>query len=83
MKIAILSAADVAGWYTATLMQRGHEVTIGPFGYAPTAVTGMIEDGIEGVLILADGDDNLDEIAARFTKATGRPVWRNLTEIPG
>lgn len=49
MKIAILSAADVAGWYTATLMERGHEVTIGPFGHAPTAVTGMIEDGIEGV----------------------------------
>ncbi|MGY4414865.1 hypothetical protein ACVWW4_006601 [Bradyrhizobium sp. LB7.1] len=23
MKIAILSAADVAGWYTATLMERG------------------------------------------------------------
>ena len=81
MKIAILSAADVAGWYTATLMERGHEVTIGPFGHVPTAVTSMIEDGIEGVLILTDGDDNLEEIAARFTRATGRPVWRNLTEI--
>jgi hypothetical protein len=83
MKIAILSAADVSSWYAATLMERGHEITIGPFGHAPTAVAGMIEDGIEGVLILTDDDENLDEIAARFTKATGRPVWRNLSEIPG
>ncbi|MET4375025.1 uncharacterized protein YbjT (DUF2867 family) [Bradyrhizobium sp. LB12.1] len=82
MKIAILSAADVAGWYTATLMERGHEVTIGPFGHAPSAVTGMIDDGIDGALILAEDDDNLEEIAARFTRATGRPVWLNLTEIP-
>jgi hypothetical protein len=28
-----------------------------------------------------DDDDNLEEIAARFTRATGRPVWRNLTDI--
>ncbi|UFW83004.1 hypothetical protein BjapCC829_23755 [Bradyrhizobium barranii] len=82
MKIAILSAADVAGSYTATLMERGHEITIGPFGHAPTAVTSMIESGIEGVLILTDDDGNLEEIAARFTRATGRPIWRNLTEIP-
>jgi uncharacterized protein YbjT (DUF2867 family) len=82
MKIAILSAADVFGWYGATLMERGHKITFGPFGHVPTAVASMIEDGIEGVLILTDDDDNLEEIAARFTKATGRPVWRNLTEIP-
>jgi hypothetical protein len=63
-------------------MERGHKITLGPFGHAPTAVAGMIDDGIEGVLILTDDDENLEEIAARFTKATGRPVWRNLTEIP-
>jgi hypothetical protein len=82
MKIAILSAADVSGWYAATLMERGHKITIGPFGYVPGAVADMIEDGIEGVLILTDDDENLNEIAARFTKATGRPIWRELTEIP-
>jgi hypothetical protein len=82
MKIAILSAADVAGWYTAALMERGHKITIGPFGYVPGAVNSMIEDGIEGVLLLTDDDENLQEIAARFTRATGRPVWRDLTEIP-
>jgi hypothetical protein len=82
MKIAILSAADVSSWYGATLMERGHEIIFGPCGHVPTAVASMIEDGIEGVLILTDDDENLEEIAARFTKATGRPVWRNLTEIP-
>ena len=28
MKIAILCRKDVSGWYAATLMERGHEVTI-------------------------------------------------------
>jgi hypothetical protein len=82
MKIAILSAANVSSWYAATLMARGHEITVGPFGHVPTAVDSMIEDGIEGVLILTNNDENLEEIAARFTRATGRPIWRNLTEIP-
>ena len=82
MKIAILSAADVSGWYAATLMERGHEIMFGPFGYVPGAVGAMIKDGIDGVLILTDDDENLKEIAARFTRKTGRPVWRNLTEIP-
>jgi hypothetical protein len=82
MKISILSAADVSGWYGATLMERGHKVTWGPYGHVPTSVAKMIEEGIEGVLILNDEDANFEEIAARFTKETGRPVWRNLTEIP-
>ena len=54
----------------------------GPFGHVPTAVATMIKDGIDGVLILTDDDENLKEIAARFTRETGRPVWRDLTEIP-
>jgi len=83
MKIAILSAADVSSWYAATLMERGHTITIAPFGQVPSAVAGMIDDdGIDGVLILTEDDESLAEIAARFTKATGRPVWRDLTEIP-
>lgn len=82
MKIAILTAGDVSGWYAATLMERGHEITIGPFGHVSAAVAGMINDGIDGVLILTDDDENLNEIAARFTRETGRPVWRNMTEIP-
>ena len=82
MKIAILSAAHVSSWYAGTLVERGHEIMFGPFGHVPTAVDTMIKDGIDGVLILTDDDENLKEIAARFTRKTGRPVWRNLTEIP-
>jgi hypothetical protein len=81
MKIVILSASNVASWYSATLMERGHEITIGPFGHVPTAVECLIKDEIDGVLILA-ADDDLNEIATRFAKATSRPVWRSLTEIP-
>ena len=82
MKIAILSAADVSSWYGATLMERGHEIIFGPYGHVPTSVAIMIKDGIEGVLLLSDADENLKEIAARFTRETGRPVWRDLTEMP-
>ena len=82
MKIAILSDADVSSWYAGTLVERGHEIMFGPFGHVPTAVDTMIKDGIDGVLILTDDDENLKEIAARFTRETGRPVWRDLTEIP-
>jgi hypothetical protein len=82
MKIAILSAADVSDRYGATLLERGHEVMFGPFGPVSGAVAIMIKEGIEGVLILTDDDEIFQEIAARFTKATGRPIWRNLTEIP-
>jgi hypothetical protein len=82
MKIAILSAAEVSGWYGATLMERGHSVIFGPFGHVATSVGQMVREGIDGVLILTEDDDNLNEIAASFTRETGKPVWRDLTEIP-
>jgi len=82
MKIAILSEADVSSMYATTLIKRGHGVMFGPFGDAETAVTVMIKLGIEGVLILNDEDENFNEIAERFTRETGRPIWRNLTDIP-
>ena len=81
MKIAILSSADVAGWYSATLMQQGHQ-TMFVDGHPPLAVDQMILEEVEGILILSNGDEMYDEIASRFTRATGRPVWRNLTDIP-
>ncbi|MGB9392096.1 MAG: hypothetical protein WCB70_19205 [Xanthobacteraceae bacterium] len=82
MKIPILSASDVSSMYAVTLMERGHQIVFGPFGHVSTAVRSMVDDGINGVLILTDDDDNLKEIATRFTRETGRPVWHNLTEIP-
>jgi hypothetical protein len=81
LKIAILSSADVAGWYFATLLQHGHQaIFVG--GHPPSAVDQMILEAVEGILILSNGDEMYDEIASRFTQATGRPVWRYLTDIP-
>ena len=70
MKISILSVADVSSMYAATLMERGLEITFGPFGYVPGAMQGMIDDRIDGVLILTD-DENLQEIASA---SRGRPA---------
>ena len=50
-------------------------------GHPPLAVDQMILEEVEGILILSNGDEMYDEIASRFTRATGRPVWRNLTDI--
>ena len=82
MKIAILSPADVSDSYGASLKERGHKVVYGPFGHIDTAVTRMRDERVDGVFILSDADEKLEQIAARFTRETGRPVWRNLTEIP-
>ena len=82
MKIAILSPANVL-WFGAALIERGHQITFGPFGRdVSTAVDSMIRDGIEGVLIVTVSDETFEEIAARFSRMTGRLVWHNLTEIP-
>jgi hypothetical protein len=51
-------------------------------GHPPSAVDQMILEGVEGILILSNGDEMYDEIASRFARATGRPVWHNLTDIP-
>jgi hypothetical protein len=62
-------------------MQHGHQ-TIFVGGHPPSAVDPNDLEGVEGILILSDGDEMYDEIASRFTRATDRPVWRNLTDIP-
>jgi hypothetical protein len=46
------------------------------------AVQQMVEDGVDAILKLIDGDEIHDEIAVRFFRETGRPVWRNMTDIP-
>jgi hypothetical protein len=62
-------------------MQRDHQ-TIFVGGHLPSAVYQMILGGVEGFLILSNGDEVYDEIASRFTRAAVRPVWRNLIDIP-
>jgi hypothetical protein len=80
MKIATLSHAEVANYYAANLMQRGHEITIsgggaihGP-GLAP-----YLE--CDGRLLLGDEPD-LKEIAD-YMEVSGKKVWRQLSDIPG
>ncbi len=79
MKIAILSLADVSGWYAAVLTQRGHEIIMSGGGavHAP-----LIKHYLEcdGCLLLGD-DPHLTEIAYHMELA-GKPIWRNLTDIP-
>ena len=42
----------------------------------------MVEDGVDAILKLSDADAIHDEIAVRFFRETGRPVWRSMTDIP-
>jgi NADPH-dependent ferric siderophore reductase len=79
MKIAILSHAEVASYYAANLMQRGHEITLSGGGaiHAP-GLAPYLE--CDGCLLLGD-EPGLREIAD-YMEAAGKKVWRHLTEIP-
>jgi len=79
MKIAILCHKDVADWYAATLMQRGHKVTISGGGaiHAP-GLKPYLE--CDGCLLLGDDPDLLE--IADYMEASGKTVWRALAEIP-
>ena len=79
MKIAILSHSEVANYYAANLMQRGHEITISGGGaiHAP-GLRPYLE--CDGCLLLGDEAD-LREIAD-YMEASGKKVWRDLSEVP-
>ncbi len=79
MKIAVLSHADVAGYYAATLMERGHQIVISGGGaiHAP-GLKPYLE--CDGCLLLSDQPDLL-EIADHMENA-GKKIWRHLSEIP-
>jgi hypothetical protein len=76
MKIAVLiiSRADVAGWYAASLMERGHEVTISGGGaiHAP-GLKPYLE--CDGCLLLGDEPDLLE--IAHHMEASGKKIWRH------
>lgn len=79
MRILILSFSDVATDYTATLLQRGHSVVQHGGGMIHAhAVKDYIE--CDGALLLGD-EPQLREIAD-YMEASGKPVWRQLTDIP-
>jgi hypothetical protein len=79
MKIVVLTHKDVSSWYAATLMERGHEVTI----FSGGAIHGHLMKGLsdyDGCLLLGD-DPDLVEFAGLF-EAMGKKVWRQLADIP-
>jgi hypothetical protein len=79
MKIAILSHKDVAAWYAATLMERGYEVIISGGGaiHAP-GLKPYLE--CDGCLVLGNELDLLE--IAGYMEASGKKVWRELSDIP-
>lgn len=79
MKIAILSHKEVGAYYAAALMQRGHEISISGGGAIhASGLQPYLE--CDGCLLLGD-DAELIEIAD-YMAASGKKVWRQLTEIP-
>lgn len=79
MKIAVLSHKEVAGYYAATLMERGHQVIISGGGaiHAP-GLRPYLE--CDGCLLLSNEPD-LVEIADHM-EASGKIVWRQLPDVP-
>ena len=79
MKIAILCRKDVSGWYAATLMERGHEVTISGCGALHAAALKPYLD-CDGCLLLSDEPDLLE--IADYMETSGKKIWRELSGIP-
>jgi hypothetical protein len=79
MKVAILSHGDVAGYYAATLMERGHQIVVSGGGaiHAP-GLKPYIE--CDCALLLSDEADLLE--IADYMETAGKPIYRNLSEIP-
>jgi hypothetical protein len=78
MRIAILSYKDVSSWYAATLMERGHEVDIHGGGAIDVALKEYLD--CDGCLLLGDEPDLLE--IADYMEASGKKVWRELSDIP-
>lgn len=78
MKIAVLSHKDVGSWYEAKLLEMGHETMSGGGAVHAPMLKGFLE--CDGCLLLGEEDD-LTEIAYHMELA-GKPIWRNLTDIP-
>jgi hypothetical protein len=78
MKIVVLSYAPVEPFYEATLIERGH--TTGTFSGAVHGPLMKHFAGYDGCLLLGN-EPELIEFADIFA-AMGKPVWRQLTDIP-
>ena len=79
MRILLLVRGDVSGWYAASLMERGCEVTIHGGGAIQTELI-MRYSGCDGCLLLGNDEDLLE--IADYMETLGNPIWRNLADIP-
>jgi hypothetical protein len=79
VRIVVLSHTDVAEYYAATLMKRGHEVTMSGGGaiHAP-GLKPYLE--CDGGLLLGDEPDLIE--IADYMEASGKRIWRQLADVP-
>jgi hypothetical protein len=75
MKILLLVNGDVSAYYSASLMQHGHQIIARRDG---AFVKKYLE--CDGCLLVSD-DPQMMEIAGHFGDA-GKPVWRSLADVP-
>jgi hypothetical protein len=87
MKILLLASDDVSAYYSASLMQGGHQIITHGGGVSrsenPADWMPAIKQYMEcdGCLLLGD-DPQMIRIASRFGE-TGKPVWRHFVDVPG
>ena len=87
MKILLLVSDDVSAYYSAALMQRGHQFITqdrgvsrseNPADWMP-AINQYME--CDGCLLVSD-DPQMRGIADWFGNS-GKPVWHHLADVPG
>src|SRR5262249_9893661 len=87
MKILLLVSRDVSAYYSAALMQRGHQIVThdrgvsrseNPADWMP-AITQYKE--CDACLLVSD-DPQMRGIADWFGNS-GKPVWHRLADVPG
>src|SRR5262245_61674619 len=75
MKILLLVSDDVSAYYSASLIQRGHQIITHGRG---ASLKQYME--CDACLLLSD-DPQMIIIAGRFVD-TGKPIWRHLADVP-
>src|SRR5262245_14761462 len=75
MKILLLVSDDVSAYYSASLIQRGHQIITHRRG---ASLKEYME--CDGCLVLSDDPQKII-IAGRFVD-TGKPIWRHLADVP-
>ena len=80
MRIVLLAPPNVEEYYTASLLVRGFKAVTIPA--VPVRDPKLMQEYLkhDGCLLISD-DPNSVEIADNF-ELIGKPVWRNLAEVP-